>query len=183
MMYMTQQIYDKEILIFCPSRGRAKTCTTHKVLPSVVYWVGEDEYEEYVENVGEDRVRCVPDGIQVPPSGKCRTLNYLLDNYKNENNIILFTDDDIFKIVRIDFLEKRKTKEVKEDELKILLCKLGFIAKNIGAKIGGFSCLSSGDILQMGLSNRFRLTQKNILMGKLLLYMRMMGLDIKKIFI
>lgn len=166
MILTTQKIYDTEVLFLCPSKGRAKTCTTHKCLPSVKYFVDSSEYNEYVESVGEDSVVCLPDGINVPPSGKCRTLNWLLDNYKKQDNIVLFTDDDISQIVRVDFLEKNKTKELDEDGLKILLCKMNFIAREIGAKIGGFACLSSGDILQMGLSNGFKLTQKKYIDGK-----------------
>lgn len=168
MIHTMQQIYDREILILCPSKNRAKSCTTHKVLPSVKYFVGPDEYEEYLKNVEEKNLVRLPEGIQVPPMGKCRTLNWILDNYKTNDNIILFTDDDIEKIFRIDFLDdKNKAKKLEENELKILIAKMGFIAKSIGAKIGGFACLSgSPDTLQMGLLNGFKFTQKKYIDGK-----------------
>lgn len=161
-----QKIYDTEILICCPSKGRAKTCTTHKVLPSVKYFVSEDEYEEYCANVGVERVVSVSRDIQCKPAGKCRTLNYILDNYKTDNNVILFTDDDIKTVKRIDFLEKWTAKDCSEDELKILLCKLKKIADSIGAKIGGFCSVTPFDIMQMGASNKCKLTQKKYIDGK-----------------
>lgn len=166
MMFTTQKIYEKEILFLCPSKGRAKTCTTHNVLPSVKYFVAPEEYESYSNSVGYRNVIKLPEGIQVSPVGKCRTLNYILDNYKKDDNLIVFTDDDILKIFRVDFLDNNKPKELTEDDLKIAIAKLKFIADNIGAKIGGFACLTTPDILQMGLSNRFRLTQKKYIDGK-----------------
>lgn len=162
-----QKIYNKEILFLCPSKGRAKSCTTHKILPSVKYFVSPEEYTDYAQTVGGDNVVKLPEDIQVSPVGKCRTLNWLLDNYKTKDNIILFTDDDIQNIFRVDFLDKNKAKETNEEELKILISKLKFIADNIGAKIGGFACLSgTPDVLQMGLSSGFRLTQKKYIDGK-----------------
>lgn len=166
MIHTTQEIYDREIMIACPSKGRAKSCSTHKVLPSVIYFVSEDEYDDYVKNVGKDRVVKVSRDIQCPPVGKVRTLNYILDNYKNDKNIILFTDDDIRTVKRVNFLEKWKEKDCSEEELKILLCKMKFIADRIGAKIGGFASVSSCDLLQMGGSNKFRMTQKKYIDGK-----------------
>jgi hypothetical protein len=166
MILTTQEIYKKEILICCPSKGRADTCTTHKVLPSVKYFVSEDEYEDYVKNVGVDNVIKVSRDIQCPPVGKCRTLNYILDNYKTEDNVILFTDDDIKYISRVDFLDNNRAIKTNEDELFCLIRKMAFIAKNIGAKIGGFACLGNPDILQMGLSNGFKFTQKKYIDGK-----------------
>lgn len=167
MMFTTQKIYEREILFLCPSKGRAKSCTTHKVIPSVKYFVAPEEYEEYVENVGENNVVKLPEGIQVAPSGKCRTLNYILDNYKTDDNVIMFTDDDIKNIFRIDFCNNNKARELTEEELRIVIAKLKFIADNIGAKIGGFACLSgSPDTLQMGMSNGFKLTQKKYIDGK-----------------
>lgn len=41
-----------------------------------------------------------------------------------------------------------------------------FIADKIGAKIGGFACVSSSDVLQMGASNGFKFTQKKYIDGK-----------------
>lgn len=161
-----QEIYSRDILIACPSKGRASTCTTHKVLPSVKYFVSEDEYEDYCKYVGADRVVSVSRDIQCKPAGKCRTLNYILDNYKTEENIILFTDDDIKTIKRIDFLQKWTAKDCSEDELKILLCKLKKIADSIGAKIGGFCVVTSPDVLQMGAKSKFKLTQKKYIDGK-----------------
>lgn len=161
-----QEIYRTKVLICCPSKGRAKTCTTHKVLPDVKYFVSEDEYDDYVANVGVDRVEKVSNEIQCPKFGKCRTLNYILDNYKTDDNVILLTDDDIKTVKRIDFLEKWKVKECSQKELCILLCKLKFIADSIGAKIGGFASVSSSDVLQMGASNGFKLTQKKYIDGK-----------------
>lgn len=166
MIRTTQKIYEKEILFLCPSKGRAKTCTTHKVLPSVKYFVAPEEYETYCDNVSADNVIKLPEGIQIAPMGKCRTLNYILDNYKTDDNVIVFTDDDINSIHRIDFLDNNKARPLTEEELKIFIAKLKFIADEIGAKIGGFACLSTPDTLQMGLSNGFKLTQKKYIDGK-----------------
>ena len=158
---------EKEILILCPSRRRARTCTTHKVLPSVKYFVGADEYDEYVECVGSEHVVNVGEGLQVPPSGKCKTLNWILDNYKNDNNIILFTDDDIIRVSRLDFLKRRETKRCSEEELFCLLQKMDVIAKGIGAKIGSF-CTVGGDkdFIAMGGTNGYVFTEKSNIDGK-----------------
>ena len=167
MTHTMQHIYDSEILICCPSKGRAETCTTHKVLPSVKYFVAPEEYDKYLECVPKENVVKLPDGIQVPPVGKCRALNWILDNYKTKENVILFTDDDIMKLQRIDFLQTPvECKEANESEVICLIQKLKFIADSIGAKIGGFAALSSGDVLQMGLSSHFKLAQKKYIDGK-----------------
>lgn len=158
---------EREILILCPSRKRARTCTTHKVLPSVRYFVDADEYDEYVRHVGEKSVVKVPDGLQVAPAGKCRTLNWLLDNYKTDDNIVLFTDDDIKAVSRIDFLKKRESKQCTETELFSLLRKMAVIAKGMGAKIGGF-CTVGGDkdFIAMGGTNGYVFTEKSYIDGK-----------------
>lgn len=159
--------YTPEILILCPSKGRSQTCTTHKVLPSVKYFVGADEYEDYVRHVGAECVVNVGEGLQVPPSGKCKTLNWILDNYKTPNNIILFVDDDILKVSRIDFLKRRESKVCSEKELFELLRKMSVIAKGIGAKIGGF-CAVGGDkdFIAMGGTNGYVFTEKSYIDGK-----------------
>ena len=158
---------DKDILICCPSKGRATSCTTHKVLPSVKYFVGADEYDDYCKAVGVANVVNVGEGLQVAPSGKCRTLNWILDNYKTDNNIILFTDDDIVKVSRMDFLKKRETKPCKEDELFELLRKMDIIAQGIGAKIGGF-CTVGGDkdFIAMGGVSGYVFCEKAYIDGK-----------------
>ena len=156
-----------DVLICCPSKGRADTCTTHLCLPSVKYFVGADEYDDYCRHVGAERVVNVGEGIQVAPYGKCRTLNYILDNYKTDNNIILFTDDDIVKVSRLDFLKKRETKPCKEDELFELLRKMDIIAQGIGAKIGGF-CTVGGDkdFIAMGGVSGYVFCEKAYIDGK-----------------
>lgn len=160
-----QEIYDREVLIFAPSLGRAKTCTTHQVLPSVKYVVAESEAEEYADRVGAERIEVVSDKIQCPPSGKCRTLNFILDTFKTDDNIIIFTDDDIFQVSKVDF-EDNEEMPASEEEIKIITQKLAFIAKQIGAKIGGFACLSSADSMMMGLTARYKLFQKKYIDGK-----------------
>lgn len=158
----------REILICVPSKGRAKTCSTHKLLPSCKYFVAPEEAEEYITNVGPERVCVVPEGVQIAPSGKCRTLNWILDNYKKPGNVILFSDDDINRISRPDFgnLHDNSGVIVTEPELRELIDKMARIAEIVGAKIGGCSALSSPDILQMGLSGGFRLQQKAYIDGK-----------------
>lgn len=156
-----------EILFCCPSRGRAKTCTTHKVLPSVKYFVGHDEYKDYCDSVGKEFVVDVGEGLQVPPSGKCKTLNWILDNYKTDDNIILFTDDDIKRISRMDFLKKRETKICTEEDLKNLLVKMKVIARGMGAKIGGFCCVGGDkDFIAMGGLSGYCFCEKGYIDGK-----------------
>ena len=156
-----------EILICCPSRGRAKTCITHKVLPSVKYFVGADEYDQYVAELGAERVVNVGEGIQMPPNGKCRCLNWILDNYKRPDNVILFTDDDILKIVRIDFTKPKTIIPCPEQDIVSILKKMSVIARGMGAKIGGFAALSAcSDFLLMGLNQQYRLIQTGYIDGK-----------------
>lgn len=160
-----QAIYDKEVLFLAPSLGRAKTCTTHEVIPSVKYIVAESEVEEYAKRVPTANLEVVSDEIQCAPSGKCRALNWALDTFKTDDNIILFTDDDIKQIYKVDFSNNEET-FVSEDEIVICVQKLAFIAKQIGAKIGGFSALSAADSMLMGLTMRYKLTQKKYIDGK-----------------
>lgn len=158
-------IYEREVLFFAPSLGRADTCSTHEAIPSVKYVVAEREAEEYAKRVPASNLVVVSDEIQQPPSGKCRTLNYLLDNFKTDDNIIIFTDDDIKSIAKVDF-ENNEEKPTTEEEIVFCVQKLAFIAKKIGAKIGGFSALSAADSMMMGLTNRYKLTQKKYIDGK-----------------
>lgn len=160
-----QEIYNREVLFCCPSLGRADTCSSHLIFPSVKYFVRESEAEDYARRVPKENIVPVSNDIQCPPSGKCRTLNWILDNYKTDDNIIVFTDDDIQHIKRIDFTQN-KSIDTNEAELVILIQRLAWIAKNIGAKIGGFACLSSYDELQMGMSAHFKLSQKKYIDGK-----------------
>lgn len=160
-----QAIYDREVLIFAPSLGRADSCTTHKVLQSVKYVVAKREAEEYAKHVGIEHVEVVSDEIQKKPSGKCRTLNFILDNFKTADNVILFTDDDIQTVSKVDFENNEET-VITEEEIVICIQKLAFIAKQIGAKIGGFACLSSADSMMMGISARYKLFQKKYIDGK-----------------
>lgn len=160
-----QAFYEKKVIFCCPSLGRAKTCSTHEVLPSVAYFVRESEFNDYAKRVPRENLVPVRDDIQCPPSGKCKTLNWILDNYKKEDNVVVFTDDDIMHIWRIDFTTN-KSVPTDENELTILVQRLVWVAKNIGAKIGGFSCLKSSDELQMGMNGHYRLLQKKYIDGK-----------------
>lgn len=158
---------DYSILVACPSAGRADSCTTHKVFDDVVYFVDESEYKEYKKRWSN--VVAVPMGVNVRPAGKCRTLNWILDNYAKKYDVIFFTDDDITKIGRVYFgKEGNKTDIVDWENVKICIRHLKFIADKIGAKIGGFSCLgNSFDKLQMGGSvGKYPLIQKKYIDGK-----------------
>ena len=160
-----QKIYEKEVLFFAPSLGRADTCSTHEVIQSVKYVVAESEAEAYSRHVPLQNIEIVSDQIQCAPSGKCRTLNWILDTFKTDDNVIVFTDDDIKSIAKVDFENNEETATT-EEEIVICVQKLAFIAKQIGAKIGGFSALSSADSMLMGLTNRYKLTQKKYIDGK-----------------
>lgn len=160
-----QGIYDREVLFFAPSLGRGDTCSTHMAIPSVKYVVAESEAEEYAKRVPATNIEVVSDEIQCKPSGKCRTLNFILDTFKTKDNIIVFTDDDIKQIYKVDFENNEETL-VSEEEVVLCVQKLAFIAGKIGAKIGGFSALSSADSMMMGLTNRYKLTQKKYIDGK-----------------
>lgn len=156
---------DYSILVACPSVGRADSCTTHKVIDEVVYFVDESEVEAYRKTWSN--VVAVPAGVNVRPSGKCRTLNWILDNYSSEFDIIYFTDDDIYKFGRIDFLDENKPIDSDWEHTKNVVFQLKEIADKIGAKIGGFSCLSDcHDRINAGGTSGYKLVQKKYIDGK-----------------
>lgn len=152
------------ILVACPSAGRASTCTTHKLINDVVYFVDEGEADGYMKIWG--KVVVLPSGVNVRPNGKCKTLNYVLDNYFDKYDIIYFVDDDLEKFGRMDFLNKNKGIQANWVEVRNVIFHLKEIADKIGAKIGGFSCLGSFDRLQMGGTGDYRLMQKKYIDGK-----------------
>lgn len=153
------------MLVACPSAGRADTCTTHKLIEDVVYFVDKAEAEAYKKSWGN--VVVLPDGVNVRPSGKCRTLNYILDNFAKHYDIIYFVDDDLEKFGRIDFLNKNKGITASWDEVRNVIFHLKEIADKIGAKIGGFSCLGGiNDKIQMGGQLGYKLMQKKYIDGK-----------------
>lgn len=74
--------------IFSPTFKRHHLCKTHKYLKDVTYVLRESEAKNY-EGV-HDKLWIVPDSAQGNPS---RIRNYILDNSKEQNIIIV--DDDI----------------------------------------------------------------------------------------
>lgn len=153
------------MLVACPSAGRASTCTTHRLIDEVVYFVDESEAEGYRKVW--DKVVVLPSGVNVRPNGKCKTLNYVLDNYFDKYDLIYFVDDDLEKFGRTDFLNKNKGIQASWGEVRNVIFHLKEIADKIGAKIGGFSCLGGiDDKIQMGGTSNYRLMQKKYIDGK-----------------
>jgi hypothetical protein len=74
--------------IYAPSYKRPDVCKTHKYFPGVTYVVRESEAEEYKKV--HDKLWIVPDSAQ---GNLCKIRNYILDNAKEENVILI--DDDI----------------------------------------------------------------------------------------
>ena len=74
--------------ICVPSSNRSKSCTTNKTLPSAIFFVPENQADNYIENI-ENKVIPVPSKYD----GITRTRNFILNHFKDEN--VLFIDDDV----------------------------------------------------------------------------------------
>jgi hypothetical protein len=73
--------------IYAPTYKRSKLCNTHNYLKEVIYVVRESEAEDYKDV--HDKLWIVPDSAQ---GNIARIRNYILDNAK-EDNIIMMDDD------------------------------------------------------------------------------------------
>lgn len=118
--------------IFSPSYKRSDICRTHKYLPEVVYVVRESEKKDY-EDV-HDKIWVVPDSAQ---GNLSRIRNYILDNAK-EDNIILI-DDDIKYFGRFNGNQSIYLDAQGVDKMIIEGITL---AREIGAKFWGLNCLA-----------------------------------------
>jgi hypothetical protein len=74
--------------ICVPSSNRSKSCTTNKTLKNAIFFVPENQYNDYVENIDNEVVSVPSDYF-----GITKTRNFILNYYKNEN--IIFIDDDV----------------------------------------------------------------------------------------
>ena len=74
--------------ICVPSSNRAQTCKTALTLKNSIFFVPNNQYEEYKENIKNE---IIP--VPLKYSGITKTRNFILKYFKNEN--ILFIDDDV----------------------------------------------------------------------------------------
>jgi len=74
--------------ICVPSSNRATTCTTNKAIKSAVFFVPQNQFDLYSQNI-ENEIIAVPEKY----NGITKTRNFILNHFKGEN--ILMIDDDV----------------------------------------------------------------------------------------
>jgi len=117
--------------IYVASYKRPQLAKTHKYLREIVYVVMESEEEEY-KKLGV-KVWAIPDEVQ---GNLARVWNYILDNAK-EKNIVLM-DDDINYFGRWN---GNKDKRLKEEDVYQMIQEGMLLATDLGVKYWGVNCL------------------------------------------
>ncbi len=118
--------------IYSPSYKRAKICKTHKYLPQVVYVVRESEAEDYKKI--HNNLWIVPDSAQ---GNLCKIRNYILDNAKEENIILI--DDDIKYFGRFN---GNKQKKLDNGEVINMIMEGIQLAEDLDVRFWGLNCLA-----------------------------------------
>jgi hypothetical protein len=120
-------------VIISPSYKRASGLKTHKLIPSVVYCVGESEKEDYEEQ-GVNVITC-PDKVN---GNIARARNWILDNHANKQLLII--DDDIAKIGRHEpDGETYKVNWLTPDDVSDLIQQGFDLCKGFGARLWGLN--------------------------------------------
>ena len=120
-----------EYKIFSPSYKRSNLCKTHRYLNNVIYVIRESEAEEYKDV--HDKLWIVPDSAQ---GNLCRIRNYILNNAKEENIILI--DDDIKYFGRWN---GNKSHKLNEGEVyKMIENGIG-LATDLNVHFWGLNCL------------------------------------------
>jgi len=117
--------------IYSPTFKRSGLCRTHKYLKDVVYVVRESEEKDY-EGI-HDKIWIVPDSAQ---GNLSRVRNYILDNAKDENIILL--DDDIHSIGRWNGGDHVK---LSEEGVYNMIEEGCLLAHDLDVKFWGINCL------------------------------------------
>ena len=120
-------------VIISPSYKRASGLKTHKLIPSVIYCVGESEKEAYEEQ-GVNVVTC-PDKVN---GNIARARNWILDNHASKQ--LLIVDDDIAKIGRHEpDGDTYKVNWLTPDDVSDLIQQGFDLCKGFGARLWGLN--------------------------------------------
>ncbi len=118
-----------KLSIVIPSRNRANSITTAKLLKSAVVVCPESQVEEYRKNVSNEII-AIPDAVK----GLGKTRNYILDNFKED--IIVMADDDI---TCAHYIGGAHYKAITDpEELEAIIWNAAVMATDAGVKCFGF---------------------------------------------
>lgn len=126
------QNQESDLVIVCPSKGRAKNVLTTKLVPSVVLVVPESEREEYEKHNPNQKIVGTPKHVK----GITATRQWIIENYEN----VLMLDDDIERLKSNFYFGKDDVMTIDNpDEVLDIINRTYDIAKQIGAKMFAFS--------------------------------------------
>ena len=118
--------------IYSASYKRAEICKTHNYIPDTTYVVSEDEAEKY-KNI-HNKIWVVPNKIQ---GNLARVWNYILDNSKEKNIILIDDDIKYFGRWNCNASKKLSTKDVHKMILEGMQ-----LASDLNVKYWGLNCLA-----------------------------------------
>lgn len=119
-----------QLPIICPSKDRAGCVLTHSVLNGFTLVVPHGQGKEYSEHNPENEVIETPKGIR----GITATRQWCLDKWDE----LFFIDDDIYQVLK-NFTDE--SEKCTPDEVRSIIEKDAWIAKQIGAKIFGYKSI------------------------------------------
>ena len=90
----------RSLKIYSPSYKRADGIKTHKLIPTVVYCVDKDDYDDYKKK--KVNLKLLPDGVQ---GNIARVRNYIKDELIKDKGILI--DDDIEDIKVWNWIDKK----------------------------------------------------------------------------
>lgn len=120
------------------SRGRARTMTTHRLVPDAVLVVPKSELELY-SGFDHEKV-AIPDDL----SGVSQVRNWIVERFKGDDAVVMF-DDDITACVCMVSLRTRK---LSTEETRQMVLNSAYDARGAGARLFGWHQRSDPRLLQ-----------------------------------
>lgn len=122
------------MIIAIPSKGRALSCYSNKILKDAILFVPDDEYSEYVAN-NENEIVSIPNHVK----GITATRNWILKAYHGQD--VLFVDDDVRETGYFDNGKRIDLKkESNSDSFNYEFKKIFQVCKDLDFKIWGIEC-------------------------------------------
>lgn len=123
----------KEIVIVCPSKGRAKNVQTTKLIDNLKILVPEKEVAEYKEYNPDCEILAEPKHVRNIVSSR----QYVLDTFSN----VFMVDDDLLN-VRKNYIEEGEEYLVQDPvEVRALIQRTADICEDVGAYMYGFQSI------------------------------------------
>lgn len=128
-----EEVKPLDMTMVIMSRKRAEILSTHtdKFFPNAIICIAVEEYEDYAEIFGEDRLLVHPN--EIIGTGPLR--QWILDNVRSE--IVVMIGDDISKVYSQVGFKKRRIEDPKSVAALVERCAIA--AKDSGARLFGFA--------------------------------------------